>query len=102
MYLNVSCSGDDYLFQMIAPTTANNCRKYVQAYHAERNDPDFECTPHMFRHIRARRLVTLGVELPTIQCFMRHKDLTMTQQYVAAVEDDLLNMRDTVRNSRSE
>ena len=93
-------AGDDYLFQMIAPTTANNCRKYVQAYRVSRNDPDFECTPHMFRHSRARRLVTLGIELPTIQRFMRHKNLTPTQQYVTAVEDDILNMRETVRTSK--
>ena len=85
---------------MIAPTTAINCRKYMQAYRVSRNDPDFECTPHMFRHSRARRLVMLGVELPTIQRFMRHKNLTTTQQYVTAVEDDILNMRNTVRNSK--
>lgn len=91
-------AGDDYLFQMIAPTNTIDCQKYVQAYRVKRKDPNFECTLHLFRHSRARRLVMLGVELPTIQRFMRHKNLITAQQYVMAVEDNILNMRNNVGN----
>jgi hypothetical protein len=40
---------------------------------------DFTC--HGLRHFFASRLAMTGVDLPTVQALMRHKNVTMTRRY---------------------
>ena len=44
-------------------------------------------TFHDLRHTFASRLVMSGVDLPTVQALMGHKDISMTLQYTCLSSD---------------
>src|SRR5262245_5670347 len=55
--------------------------------HAVRQAEIDDLTFHDLRHTFASRLVMSGVDLPTVQALLGHKDITMTLRYTHLTSD---------------
>jgi len=59
-------------------------------------------TPHQFRHSIATDMIEMGIDLRTVQEFLGHASLTMTQRYVKVYLSTLKRRYDEYRAKRAE
>lgn len=88
-YLNIWDVGNGYLFpdrfggQLTVNALAQSLRKYCIDRGVKPR------SAHSFRHTFAKKFVTNGGNVFTLQKLLTHTDLTMTKRYVSLFSDDL-------------